>query len=69
MHLAPEGRHVYSCGRGILAPISMRPSPKTPVALNPDLSGRDDMSLLSESQIARMIAPISSRGLAFKIVH
>ena len=30
---------------------------------------RGDMCHLSESQIARMITPISSGGLAFKIAH
>ena len=39
------GRHVYSCGRGLLAPISVRP-PHTP---KPE---RGDMCHLSESQIA-----------------
>ena len=61
MHLAPAGRHVYSI------PIALYP--KAPVALNPDLSGRGDMCHLSESQIARMITPISSGGLASKIAH
>ena len=44
--LAPAGRHVYS----------RRDTPRTqaPVTLNPDLSGRDDVCHLSESQIQQM---------------